>query len=87
MHTTPLLRSALVAVAVLGLAFVAGRAIAQQPHPGEPHMPSALNALWNAHNELNQADRDKGGYRTRAQNLVTEAINEVQAGIAFGGGA
>ncbi len=78
-----LLRRAVTTFAILGLAFVAGRAVAQQTRMDQPHMQNALNALRNAHTELDQAARDKGGYRTRAQNHVTDAINEVESGISF----
>jgi hypothetical protein len=78
-----IVRNCLTALTVLGLAFVAGRSAAQQPSMNQPHMQSALNALRSTHTELEQAPRDKGGYRTQAQNYVTCAINEVEAGISF----
>jgi hypothetical protein len=79
--TTSPLRGPLLALAALGVAFIAGRAIAYQPH-----MQNALGALQNAQSELQQAEPNKGGHRERALGLVSEAINEVQAGIKFAGG-
>ena len=37
-------------------------------------------------NELNQAEHDKGGHRENAVGLVQQAINQVNLGIAAGGG-
>ncbi len=65
------------------LAFGSGRALGQSTYL--PHFVNALNALRTAHTELAQAERNKGGYRTDAQHLVTQAINEVEASIAGGG--
>jgi hypothetical protein len=48
------------------------------------HMNHALSDLQSARNELDQANRDKGGHRGRAVQLVDEAIGEVRAGIAAG---
>jgi hypothetical protein len=59
--------------------FVAGCAYAAQPH-----MQAALGALQNARSELQVAEADKGGHRVTAMRLITEAIREVQAGIAAG---
>ncbi len=83
MHPTSPFRLPLVTLAVLGLAFSAGRVLAQ---PRQPHMVNALNALQNAQAELRQAEANKGGYRAQAQQAVTGAIREVEAGIAFAGG-
>ena len=82
MHITSPLRRPLFALAALGLAFAAGRAIAYQPH-----MQNALGALQNAQSELQQAEPNKGGHRERALGLVSEAMYEVQAGIKFAGGS
>jgi hypothetical protein len=48
------------------------------------HMVNALNDLQAANNELSQASHDKGGHRVNAIQLVNQAINEVNAGIAVG---
>jgi hypothetical protein len=49
-------------------------------------MQNALTALRSAHAELEEAARDKGGYRTQAQSQVTSAINEVEAGLRYAEG-
>ena len=51
----------------------------------QPYMQGALDALQNARWNLQHAEHDKGGHRANALNLVNQAINEVQAGIAVGG--
>ncbi len=53
---------------------------------GQPHMQNALGDLQAARGELNAALRDKGGHRAVAVNLVNQAIAQVEAGIAVGGG-
>lgn len=73
-----LMELALVLVLVGG-AFAAGVAFAAQPH-----MQAALGALQTAQSELNQAEHDKGGHRVKALNLVGQAIQQVQLGIAAG---
>ena len=62
-----------------GGAFAAGMAFAAQPH-----MQAALSALQTAQSELNQAEHDKGGHRVKALNLVNQAIQQVNLGIAAG---
>jgi hypothetical protein len=47
-------------------------------------MVNALEDLNVANNELSQASHDKGGHRVNAMQLVNQAINEVNAGIAVG---
>jgi len=73
-----LMEVALVLVLAAG-AFAAGVAFAAQPH-----MQAALSALQTAQSELNQAEHDKGGHRVKALNLVGQAIQQVQLGIAAG---
>jgi hypothetical protein len=60
---------------------MAGTVIAAQPH-----MNNALHALQNAQAQLQEASADKAGHRVNALNLVGQAISEVNAGIAAGGG-
>jgi hypothetical protein len=67
-------------VALTGGAFIAGCAVAAQPH-----MQNALAALQNARAELQVAEHNKGGHRAEALDLVNRAINQVQQGIAVGG--
>src|SRR5271169_779194 len=56
------------------------------PGPGhvQGHMVNALEDLNVANSELGQASHDKGGHRVNAIQLVNQAINEVNAGIAVG---
>jgi hypothetical protein len=53
---------------------------------GQPHMQNALGFLQSARSELNMAERDKGGHRTVAVNLINQAIVQVEAGMAVGAG-
>ena len=53
---------------------------------GQPHMQNALGDLQAAKAELQAASRDKGGHRAAAVGLVNQAITQVEAGIAVGGG-
>jgi hypothetical protein len=52
----------------------------------QPHMRSALQALRNAQGQLSVATHNKSGHRENALNLVSQAITEVEAGIAAGEG-
>ena len=47
-------------------------------------MVNALSYLNVGNNELSQASHDKGGHRVQAMQLINQAINEVNAGIAVG---
>jgi hypothetical protein len=66
---------------LIGGGFVAGYAIAAQPH-----MINALNALQTARAELSVAARDKGGHLPIAIMRVDEAINQVRLGMEAAGG-
>ena len=61
-----------------GVGFFAGRLSADQPH-----MQAALDRLQEAKHELDAADADKGGHRTKALQLVREAIAQVEKGIEY----
>jgi hypothetical protein len=50
---------------------------------GQPHMTAALDHLRSAQSELQSAATDKGGHRTRALELVDQAIGEVNAGVDY----
>jgi hypothetical protein len=63
---------------VLGGALGAGVVLASARH-----MQDALNHLNNAKAALEQAQHDKGGYRQRALEHVTQAIGEVQKGMQY----
>ena len=58
-----------------------GSALTTAVWAAQPHMTNALNDLQSAKSELQQADPDKGGYRTKAINTINHAIFQVQAGI------
>jgi hypothetical protein len=73
--------TAAAAATLLGVGFMAGTVIAAQPH-----MTNALHALQNAQAQLQEAAADKAGHRVNALNLIGQAIGEVNAGIAAGGG-
>ncbi len=49
----------------------------------QPHMRSALVNLRQAKSQLEKADADKGGHRVKAIELTTQAIEQVEKGIAF----
>jgi hypothetical protein len=60
-------------------------ALAAWPSKAEnqPHMHSALGHLRAARKSLEEADTDKGGHRTKAIQLVDQAIRQVEEGIEF----
>jgi hypothetical protein len=49
----------------------------------QPHMHSALGHLRAARKSLEEADPDKGGHRTKAIQLVDQAIRHVEEGIQY----
>ncbi|HXH93785.1 MAG TPA: hypothetical protein VNN25_19555 [Thermoanaerobaculia bacterium] len=69
---------ALLIFTAIASGFIAGHAIADQPH-----MQSALEHLRLAKGELELADRDKGGHREKALRLTNDAIAETERGIAY----
>jgi hypothetical protein len=46
-------------------------------------MEHALSSLQQAFDSLRESTANKGGHRARAMDLVRQAIDETQAGIAF----
>jgi hypothetical protein len=50
---------------------------------GQPKMRATLDALSQAHRELEAASPNKGGHRERALEIVGSAMSEVQAGIEY----
>jgi len=68
----------LLLVLLLVIGFVAGQLSAAQPQ-----MQAALKNLRQARANLNNATADKGGHRERAIELVNQAIDQVEAGIAY----
>jgi hypothetical protein len=71
-------KTILAAVMLLGIVAIAGAV------PDQPNMQSARANLETARYELQRATPDKNGHRAKAIGLVNSAINEVNAGIAFG---
>ncbi|MDH2908833.1 MAG: hypothetical protein PXZ07_01820 [Candidatus Eremiobacteraeota bacterium] len=69
--------------ALLLVALFLGSAVTAYAFERQPHMQMALGALNRAAAQLNVAQRDKGGHRAAAFNLVEQAIGQVRAGIAF----
>jgi hypothetical protein len=49
----------------------------------QPNMQMAKDRLQDALSNLQKASPDKGGYRTKAIDLVKDAISEVQKGIEY----
>ena len=49
----------------------------------QTNMKAAKEHLQNALNHLQRADKDKGGHREKAIELVRDAINQVNKGIAY----
>lgn len=70
--------TAMALIVVIATGFLAGRASADQPH-----MQSALDHLRAGKVELEKALADKGGHRAKAIALTSDAIAEVERGIAY----
>lgn len=51
--------------------------------PDQPFMRAAHSDLKTAKRELQRATANKGGHRAKAISLVNQAINQVNAGIAY----
>lgn len=65
-----------------GIAFARTHNHTTVSRPDQPHMQAALAALTSARNNLDKANPDKGGHRAKALDLIKQAIDEVNAGIA-----
>ena len=72
------IRGAVLCSSVFLLGMLTNQVMADQPH-----MQNAKENLRMAREELNMADNDKGGHKSRAQELIREAIDEVQMGIDY----
>jgi hypothetical protein len=70
------------AAGILTLAFAAALVPTVRAE-NQPHMKAALEALRRAKQELQQAERDKGGHREKALQATDNAIRQVQAGINY----
>ena len=49
----------------------------------QPNMTAARNDLNKAENSLRKASADKGGHRNRALSLISQAIAQINSGIAY----
>ena len=58
-------------------------AFVQAMPPDQPNMESAKMNLQNAKANLLMAEHNKGGHRTKAINLINQAISQVNKGITF----
>jgi hypothetical protein len=73
----------LVVSSVLTLVFVVSFLAGCATGGGQPHMRDAMDELRAARRSLAEASSDKGGHRTRAMQLIDDAMAEVQAGIDY----
>jgi len=73
-----------VAYVLIGIA-IGGLAGACAVGADQPNMQAALGSLQQARSYLVQSTPNKGGHRERAINLVNQAINETEAGMAYAG--
>jgi hypothetical protein len=71
---------AALAAGALSIAMAAGFTIGQA-QGYQPRMQNALGDLRAARGELQAAERNKGGHRERAIDLIDQAIGEVRAGM------
>lgn len=60
-----------------------GNALVTGAFANQPFMDAALGQLRAARASLQQAEPNKGGHREAAIGLVDQAIEQVQAGIAY----
>jgi hypothetical protein len=74
------LAGVMAAVMLLALTFFVGRASAVP----QPNMEAALGHLEQAKAALERAEHNKGGFRVKAMEHVTQAIAAVREGIAQG---
>jgi hypothetical protein len=65
----------------LGIMATSGVLIQNAQASNQPRMDAALGDLRAARHELERAERDKGGHRVRAIDIIDNAIAEVKAGI------
>lgn len=66
------------------LAVLNGRGfVAEASADPQPKMQAALKLLREAREQLKDATSDKGGHRVKALGLTSQAVDEVEKGIAF----
>jgi hypothetical protein len=73
--------AATVATGVASISLLAATAQSAEAYQG--NMERALASLHQALQSLQEATANKGGHRARAVELVRQAIEETQAGVAF----
>lgn len=76
-------RFRIVAVLAAAAAITLLPAAAQNASEQQPNMAAALQHLRNADQQLQQASQDKGGHRVKAQQLVQQAITQVEQGVQY----
>ncbi|WP_407168582.1 hypothetical protein [Bradyrhizobium sp. ORS 111] len=76
--------AATVATGVASIGLLAATAKSAKAYQG--NMERALASLHQALQSLQEATPNKGGHRARAAELVRQAIEETEAGIAFAAG-
>ena len=72
-----------VPAAALALVFAGSMLAPALKAEEQPHMRAALEHLRAAQKELAEASKDKGGHRARAEQLVNQAIQQVEQGIKY----
>jgi hypothetical protein len=84
MSQSKLTRRGFAAVAATGLAAIGLLgATAKSANAYQGNMERALSSLSEALSALRESTANKGGHRARAMDLVRQAMDETQAGIAF----
>ncbi len=69
-----------VVISLIVGAFVLGCATVRAD---QPHMQAALASLRDARHQLEAAEKNKGGHRERAIELIDSAIDQVKKGIEY----
>ena len=70
-------------VIILGGVFVFCMVVSLSFAGKQPHMEAALKNLQNAKVQLEKATADKGGHRVKAIELINQAMDEVNRGMAY----
>jgi hypothetical protein len=84
MSESKITRRSFAAVAATGAAAVGLLGVtAKSAQAYQGNMERALSSLSEALSSLRESTANKGGHRARAMDLVRQAMDETQAGIAF----
>jgi hypothetical protein len=84
MYQSKLSRRGFAAVAATGVAAIGLLGATAKPaNAYQGNMERALSSLNEALASLRESTANKGGHRARAMDLVRQAMDETQAGIAF----